>query len=559
MNEATKTPVQGLHHITAMASDPQRNIDFFVRLLGQRLVKLTVNFDDPGTYHLYYGDEVGSPGTIMTYFPWPNAKRGERGNGEAVAFAYGIRANALGGWKARLSELNLDYAEVTRFGRSVLSFTDPDGLGVELIAEDGADEPRPWPRNPVPDALRLRGFHSVTLWVDDVRSTRELLVGHLGFAEVGSEPDPEGPRYRFKGDSDGVGLYVDAVERPGRPTASFGAGSIHHVALRTRDDAEQAVYLRDLRAARYNVTPVQDRQYFHSIYFRDASGVLFEIATDAPGFAYDEPVDELGSHLKLPDWFEGKRAAIEAHVPTITSPEYNLQIGAQGKASAAAPSASGERKATGPHADSPVYGAGRPLEQARLAVVLVHGRGGSARDILGLESEFGLSAYTYLAPEASGNTWYPLSFLAPIERNEPHLTSALSKLDDVFAHLREAGISAERVVLGGFSQGACLALEYAARNAKRYGAVFGYSGGLIGPDGTPRDYTGTFEGTPVFLGCSNVDPHIPVGRVKETASVLQQMGANVDARIYPGMAHTINAEEIQAVRALMHALASQLS
>jgi predicted esterase len=210
----------------------------------------------------------------------------------------------------------------------------------------------------------------------------------------------------------------------------------------------------------------------------------------------------------------------------------------------------------GPHAQAPVLLAGSPLEQATAAAVLVHGRGATADDILGIVPMVDPGGVAFLAPHAAGNTWYPYRFLEPIERNEPWLSSALGLVSDLLAHLAAAGIPPERTVLLGFSQGACLALEYAARNAGRYGAVVGLSGGLIGPDGTPRDYPGSFDGTPVFLGCSDVDPHVPKVRVDETAAVLRGLGGKVEERIYPGMGHTINPDELDAVAALFRSLHS---
>ncbi|MFD1733522.1 ring-cleaving dioxygenase [Deinococcus malanensis] len=318
--------MQGLHHVTVMASDPQRNVDFYTQVLGQRLVKVTVNFDDPGTYHFYYGDLTGQPGTIMTHFPWPGAARGVRGNGEVVATAYSAPEDSYVSWQQRLRKHGLSAQESTRFGERTLTFEDPDGTWVDIIFDNG-QEVQPWPASPLPQSDALRGFHSVTAWVDETAAVRELLVGQLGFQEVGTEPDPQGPRTRFRGSGDGVGLYVDVVERAGQPRGRFGAGSVHHVALRTRNDAEQEAYLESLSAAGFQPTPVQDRQYFHSIYFREPNGVLFEIATDAPGFPADEAVEELGRHLKLPAWFEPQRAQIEAHVPRIVNHEYGVTIG----------------------------------------------------------------------------------------------------------------------------------------------------------------------------------------------------------------------------------------
>ena len=208
-----------------------------------------------------------------------------------------------------------------------------------------------------------------------------------------------------------------------------------------------------------------------------------------------------------------------------------------------------------PHAGQPLVTGGTPLEGARAALVLVHGRGGGAESMLALAGEFPTDGLALLAPQANGNTWYPFSFLVPMERNEPSLSSGLSVLAAVVAEVAAAGIPHERIGILGFSQGACLSLEFAARNARRYGAVIGLSGGLIGPDGTPRDYAGSLDGTPVFLGCSDVDSHIPEPRVRETGDVLSRLGGEVDLRLYPGMGHLVNGDEVAAVRVLLAAMA----
>jgi phospholipase/carboxylesterase len=213
-----------------------------------------------------------------------------------------------------------------------------------------------------------------------------------------------------------------------------------------------------------------------------------------------------------------------------------------------------ELSSKGSHQGQPVLSAGVPLARARAAMVLVHGRGATARSILTLVPEIDQPGFAYLAPQAAGNTWYPYGFMSPIASNEPWLSSAWAAVAGVLATVASAGLPPERTVLLGFSQGACLASEFAARNARRYGGVVGLSGGLIGPDGTPRDYAGSLDGTPIFLGCSDADPHIPKERVIESAEVLRQLGAAVEARLYPGMGHTVNQDEIDAVRALMAAL-----
>jgi predicted esterase len=207
-----------------------------------------------------------------------------------------------------------------------------------------------------------------------------------------------------------------------------------------------------------------------------------------------------------------------------------------------------------PHQGQPVRQAGEPLTRASTAVVMVHGRGGTADNILALSDELTMPGFAYFAPQAAGNTWYPFSFLSPIEQNEPGISSGLAAISDVLATIGRAGIPPERTMLLGFSQGACLSLEFTARAARRWGGVAGLSGGLIGPDGTSRDYAGSLEGTPIFLGCSDVDPHIPAPRVIETAAVLRRLGGDVDMRFYPGMGHTINEEELEAVRGIMRSV-----
>ncbi|MEZ4683208.1 MAG: ring-cleaving dioxygenase [Caldilineaceae bacterium] len=310
-------PVQGIHHITAIASDPQRNLDFYHGLLGQRLVKKTVNFDDPGTYHFYFADKTGTPGTVLTFFPWRHMGRGVRGNGEVGATAYSIRPGSVDFWRKRLEQNGVAVADAPmRFGNDVLSFTDPDGMVIELVVNEEAQTFVPWERGPLPGEHELRGFHSATLWVANAAATDEILTAHLGYQLVGSA----GNRTRYQGAGNDIGRYIDLLEQPGLGRGRLGAGSVHHIAYRTVDDSEQAEYLALLQEAGYGVSPVMDRQYFHSIYFREPNGVLFEIATDAPGFLYDEAVDELGTHLKLPDWLEPRRNQIEHSVVPVTLP-----------------------------------------------------------------------------------------------------------------------------------------------------------------------------------------------------------------------------------------------
>lgn len=309
-------PIKGLHHLTAVAGNPQANIDFYQSVLGQRLVKRTVNFDDPGTYHFYFGDESGSPGTILTFFPWAHVKRGVTGNGESAAVAYSIPPASVGYWRQRLAAHGLIVGQPQeRFGAEVIPFQDRDGMPLELIADDRRLAVHHWADGPVPAEHALRGFHSTTLWLDQMDGAETVLTDHMGYRVVGRE----GARTRLAAQDGEPGSFIDLLHRPGQPRGRFGAGSVHHVAFRAADDAEQLEYLAALAAAGYGVTSVQDRQYFHSIYYRIPGGVLFEIATDPPGFTFDETLADLGSGLKLPPWLEPRRREIERVLPAIST------------------------------------------------------------------------------------------------------------------------------------------------------------------------------------------------------------------------------------------------
>jgi len=312
----SQKPMWGIHHVTAMAGDPQKNLDFYAGALGLRLVKRTVNFDDPGTYHLYYGDETGRPGTILTFFPWPLAKRGRRGTGQATVTAFSVPEGSLDWWRRRLEGLvAVEGGTVRRFDEEVLTLLDPDGLKLELVAHPGAAELPPWADGPVDEARALRGFHSVTLRETRVGPTAGLLE-EMGFGAAGES----GRRHRFAAEGDGPGVVVDVVVDPEGERGRISAGTVHHVAFRAADDADQVAWRERLVALGMEVTPVLDRQYFHSIYFREPGGVLFEVATDPPGFTLDEEVAELGDGLKLPPWLEAQRQRIEGALPPIEAP-----------------------------------------------------------------------------------------------------------------------------------------------------------------------------------------------------------------------------------------------
>ena len=304
----------GLHHITAIAGDPKRNLEFYTRVLGLRFVKTSVDQDDPGTYHLYYGDNLGSPGTALTFFPWIGMRRGRPGQGQAFATGFSAPAGALEFWQERLAKLKVTTSAIeARFAEQVLSLTDPDGLRIDLVFSAEPDSRAPAPSTDVPAAHGLRGFHSATLALATPAATIALLTGVMGYRLVAQS----GPRARYTVGSGGPGSYVDILSDPSVPPGHHGAGTVNHIAFRVADDAAQLAAHAQLLAHHLNVSPVIDRAYFKSIYYREPNGVLFEIATGQPGFTFDEPVETLGTRLGLPPRLEPHRAEIEAALPSL--------------------------------------------------------------------------------------------------------------------------------------------------------------------------------------------------------------------------------------------------
>jgi glyoxalase family protein len=300
--------ISGIHHITAIASSASENLAFYRGLLGLRLVKKTVNFDDPYTYHLYYGDETGTPGTILTFFPWEGMPAGRRGSGMVTAVAFAVPLASMEFWTARLHDAGIGFSEHSRFGERVVSFADPHGLDLELAGTEESPGVKPWRESPVPSDLQIRGFHSATATVTSHPMTGALLTEVLDLRRIGVE----GKRFRFRMAGEGAaGVLYDVLEDPAVGKGVMGGGTVHHIAFRTPDPEVQKSWRQVLTAHGLDVTPVIDRKYFRSIYFREAGGVLFELATDPPGFTVDEEPDRLGLNLMLPQRYERIRGAIE--------------------------------------------------------------------------------------------------------------------------------------------------------------------------------------------------------------------------------------------------------
>lgn len=309
--------IRGLHHVTAIAGDPQRNLDFYVGLLGLRFVKRTVNFDDPGTYHFYFGDNRGTAGTILTFFPWPGARRGIRGTGQIESTAFAISPSSIGFWLDRSKKQHVAAEKISRFGDEGIRLVDPDGLLLELIASSHLPSVEHWANSSIPPEHSLHGFHSVSAALEGYEKTARLLTDVFGYRLT----ENVGNRFRFaSADKNAPGRIVDLLCMPDAAMGRVAAGSVHHLAFRARDEAELLKWREQIVGVGYNVTPVIDRTYFHSIYFREPGGVLFEIATEPPGFTFDEKLEELGTHLRLPPWMESVRSQVERILPPIQLP-----------------------------------------------------------------------------------------------------------------------------------------------------------------------------------------------------------------------------------------------
>lgn len=533
-------PIIGLHHVTAIASDPQANLDFYTQVLGLRFVKRTVNFDDPGTYHFYFGDDIGTPGTILTFFPWPRVGRGTAGVGEVTHTAFSIPSASLSFWEDRLVQKGIRFTRSPRrFDEDVLTLSDPAGMQLELVAHTEASAAHPPRFSDVPAAHAIRGFHGITMLQLDATETSAILAV-MGFHQIAAE----GNRLRFASPADpaALGNHIDILVDPTANFGRSGAGSVHHIAFRAANDASQLEWRNEI-TAHLPATEVLDREYFHSIYFREPGGVLFELATDNPGFAIDEPLESLGERLCLPPWFEARRRSLEATLPHITLHKPGAD----------------PTTPTDPHAHGELFRAGAPLDQATGAVILLHGRGGPARDILTLSRALAPAnlPLAFLAPQAANLAWYPQSFLADRELNQPWLDSALHRVQSLIDLILAANIPLDRIVLAGFSQGACLATEFIATHPARYAGLIALTGGLIGPPNSPLSGSNPthpidLAGMPALFSSSDPDPWVPWPRVEESAHIFTTMGANVTLRRFPNKPHSVSGEEIELARHLIH-------
>jgi len=308
--------IPGIHHVTCITGDVQKCTDFYVSVLGLRFIKKSINQDMPETYHIYFGDNVGSPGTAMTFFGWPSWPKRKVGSGQITTVSFSVPPGSLEFWKDRLRELGVPASATRRFDTEAVVVIDPDGIELELVAQATHQPWVPWPDAPVGGDQAIRGFHSVTMTVAETAGTFDLLTKTMGFRKAGQE----GRRTRFETGNGGPHSMVEVIASPGGPVGEESIGTVHHVAWRATDAADQLSWREALVKVGRNVTPVIDRYYFKSIYSREPGGVLFEIATDGPGFTVDETVQSLGSSLSLPPWFQVRRDRLDETLPPIVVP-----------------------------------------------------------------------------------------------------------------------------------------------------------------------------------------------------------------------------------------------
>jgi predicted esterase/catechol 2,3-dioxygenase-like lactoylglutathione lyase family enzyme len=538
------TQVRGIHHVSTIASDPQRNIDFFAGLLGLRLVKRTVNFDDPETYHLYYGDAVGTPGCIMTFFPWPGARPGRQGPGECAVVSFSVAPSAIAFWLERFVRHGVTHEAPVVRGTGddterVLAFRDHDGAMYELVGHAAAESRPAWTKAPgIPAEHAIHGFHSVTLWVEDGEPTERVLVDTLGFRAT---TERESTR-RYVAGEGGPARIVDVRSIGGFMRGAKGAGIVHHVAFEVADDQAEVEVREQVIAAGLHPTPVIDRNYFHSVYFREPGGVLYELATTPPGFAIDEPVEHLGERLMLPAQYEPNRAQIEAILPPIHLP-------APARAADFFATMTGPEDVSG-DALGFVHRYLPPADGAEQAgsttLLLLHGTGGDEDDLIPLGRSL-LPGAGILSPRGKvleGGAPRFFRRLAPgvfdLE-DLAHRTDELAEFIDAAA--KTYRLDRSRIIAAGFSNGANIAASLLLRR----GAVV--RGALLLSPMLPfePDRLTDLSTTSVFIGAGERDPMASREMVERLETALTQAGAQVTMHWTPG-GHSVTKEELDAAR-----------
>ncbi len=506
MNEAGR--ISGIHHITAVTSSASENLSFYENMLGLRLVKQTVNFDDPFTYHLYYGDDEGRPGTILTFFPWERLPQGRPGAGMVTAIGFAVPPDAIDAWFQRLSTGGIAVRRETRFGEPVLGFADPHGLALELIGSNAAYSVRP------PDGGSIRGFHSATATLNELPANEELIAGLMGLTLV--ERQGRRRRYAMAGRG-GPGAFLDLIIDPQAPAGRSGGGTVHHIAFRAQDDADQRRWQGRLRESGVAVTPVIDRSYFKSIYFRIPGGVLFEIATDPPGFTRDEAPEHLGRRLMLPPRYETLREEIQARLPWLRARPFVHR-----------------------------FEAPPPLSDGGGTLVALHGTGGSEHDLIAPAGRVAPGS-AILSPRGEVLENGQARFFKRLAPNMFDEADILLRAKELAAFLIEGasrhGRDPRMLTALGYSNGANMAAAILFRHPETFAAAI-----LLRPmlplEDPPLPDLGA---KPVLILSGRFDELIPAESTRRLVEVLRTAGARVTLSAMDA-GHEITGDDIETAR-----------
>ena len=537
--------LSGIHHVTAIASDPQRNLDFYAGILGLRLVKRTVNFDDPGSYHFYFGDEAGTPGSILTFFPWPGAAPGRIGTGQVAITSLSIARDAIGFWIERFLRYGIAYqgpSKRTAPGgatEQLLSFRDQDGLMLELVADSATDGRSGWETADIPRARSIRGVHSVTLWVETGDPTERILVDTLGFRLAGQD----GSTRRYTTGPGGPCGIVNVRSVGGFVSGVGGAGTVHHVAWGIAGDEQEIAMRERILRAGLEPTPVVDRTYFRSVYFREPGGVLFELATMAPGFTLDEPLEHLGERLTLPPGLESRRVEIEAGLLPVRLPGAKPDV--EPFSQADDPTSADDGNLGYVHRYVRPETAAHESSRAP-TLLLLHGTGGDENDLLPLGAAL-LPGAGMLSPRGNVLERGAPRFFRRIAEGVLDQEDLARRTGELATFIGRAsqryGFPAGNVVAVGFSNGANIAASVLLRRRGVLRAAVLLSPMLpFEPDALPD-----LSGTAVFIGAGRADPIVPVAQVERLAEMLRQAGADVAVHWEPG-GHAIAEREVDAAR-----------
>ena len=513
--------VLGIHHVTAIATDSQRNLDFYAGVLGLRLVKKTVNFDDPESYHFYFGDDIGHPGSLLTFFVWPGARAGRQGSGQVAVTSFAVPPSALGFWVERLLRYGIAYQGPTK---GMISFKDPDGMLLEIVGDAGAVARPVWADAPgISREHAIHGLHRVTLWVERGDETERVLLDTLGFRRVSEE----GSTRRYAAGDGGPGTLVDVRSVGGFPRGTVGPGTVHHVAWRVADDAAQLELREQVIQSGLQPTPVIDRMYFHSVYFREPAGVLFELATEAPGFLIDEPAERLGERLTLPPQYESRRVEIEAILPPLYKEgDETVETKDLGFVHRYIPRAVASGPASG------------------VTLLLLHGTGGDEADLIPLGQAL-LPGAAILSPRGK-----------VLERGMPRFfrrlaegvfdQEDLARRTEELAQFVEAAIEAyqidgHNIFAVGLSNGANIASSLLLRRPGLLrGAILLSPMVPFQPDSLPD-----LSRTLVFIGAGRSDRMVAPEEVERLADLLRRSGADVTVHWEP-RGHGVTQAEVEA-------------